>query len=142
MQVDELRKAARALYDSAGLYAVTRGVHTSILWREGQVLAAAEDVGRHNTLDKLRGTCMQQHVATRGSILVSTGRISSEMITKAARMECPVVVSRTSATSLSVRLARKWNVTLIGYIRGNATGSRAWQMIVYSHPERLEMKEG
>lgn len=138
VKADELRSAARALYDSAQLYPLTRGVHTSILWRDGQVLAAAEDVGRHNTLDKLRGFCMQQRIATRESILVSTGRISSDMLTKAVRMECAIVVSRTSATSLSVRLAREWNVTLIGYLRGNATGSRAWQMIVYSHPERLD----
>jgi FdhD protein len=133
----ELRQAVRQLYDLGNLYRVTRGVHTSILWRDGEVLAAAEDVGRHNTLDKLRGWCMQQGLDTRGSILVSTGRISSEMLTKAVRMSCPIVVSRTSATSMSVHLAREWNVTLIGYFRGNQNNSQAWQMIVYSHPENL-----
>lgn len=142
VQVDELRSAARALYDSARLYPLTRGVHTSILWQNGQILASAEDVGRHNTLDKLRGFCLQERIPTRESILLSTGRISSEMLTKAMRMECAIVVSRTSATSLSVQLAREWNVTLIGYLRGNATGSRATQMIVYSHPERLDVRGG
>jgi formate dehydrogenase assembly factor FdhD len=52
-------------------------------------------------------------------------------------MSCPIVVSRTSATSMSVHLAREWNVTLIGYFRGNQNNSQAWQMIVYSHPENL-----
>lgn len=135
----EVRQAMRALYDAGELYRVTRGVHTSILWRDGQVLAAAEDVGRHNTLDKLAGLCLLSGQDPRGSLLLSTGRISSEMLSKAVRMQAPVVVSRTSATSLSVQLARRWNVTLVGYFRGNIESSKAYQMLVYSRPERLDM---
>jgi FdhD protein len=138
--LDEMRQAVRALYDAGDLYRVTRGVHTSILWRDGQVLAAAEDVGRHNTLDKLRGLCLQAGLDPAGSLLLSTGRISSEMLAKAVRMGAPVVISRTSATSLSVELARRWKVTLIGYFRGNVDHGRAVQMLVYSHPTRLAME--
>lgn len=57
------------------------------------------------------------------------------MITKGARMGCPVLASRTSATSLSVRLARDWNITLIGYLRKGSGGRM--RMTVYSHPERV-----
>jgi FdhD protein len=137
----ELREAARALYDAGRLYGLTRGVHTSILWHNGEQLAAAEDVGRHNTLDKLRGYCLHNGLPTRGRVLLSTGRISSEMLTKALRMECPVVVSRTSATSLSVQLARYWNITLVGYFRSNLTGSRAPQLLAYSHLENLALED-
>ncbi|MDE3091141.1 MAG: formate dehydrogenase accessory sulfurtransferase FdhD, partial [Chloroflexota bacterium] len=90
----------------------------------------AEDVGRHNTLDKIRGDCLMRGVATRDGILISTGRISSEMITKAAKMLVPIVVSRTSPTHLAVELARAWNITLIGYARGG-------QMQVYTGIERI-----
>lgn len=112
------------------LYARSRGVHTSALADANGLIATAEDVGRHNTLDKLRGDCLLRGLDPAGTMLLATGRISSEMINKAARMGCPIVASRTSPTSMSVRLARQWNITLCGYVR------RA-RMNVYSHPERL-----
>lgn len=108
----------RALNEAAGLYRTSRGVHTSALACGEELLLVAEDVGRHNTLDKLRGAALLQGIATRDRILVSSGRISSEMITKARKMEAPVVVSRTSPTVMSIRLAQAWNITLIGYVRG------------------------
>jgi len=136
MTVDDIVAGMSALHTVGTLYTKTRGIHTSILWREGRVLAAAEDVGRHNTLDKLRGHCLQRRLDPAGACLVSTGRISSEMIAKAARMGCPIVVSRTSATSLSIRLAREWNITLVGYLRSHP--GRQGRMLVYSHPQRIQ----
>jgi FdhD protein len=132
-----LGSAMRQLYQAGRLYRLTRGVHTSGLWQDGRLILAAEDIGRHNTVDKLYGLCLQQGIDPRGSLLVSTGRISSEMLTKAARMGCPVVASRTSATSLSVQLARQWGVTLVGYLRGQEAGRRGWRMVVYSRAERI-----
>jgi FdhD protein len=108
----------RRLNEVAGLYRASRGVHTSALACGDELLLVAEDVGRHNTLDKLRGAALLGGLTTRDRILVSSGRISSEMITKARKMEAPVVVSRTSPTVMSIRLARTWNITLIGYVRG------------------------
>ena len=105
-------------------------MHTSALSDGAELVAIAEDVGRHNTVDKLRGTCLIEGIDPHGLILLCTGRISSEMINKAARMGCPVVASRTSPTSMSVRLARDWNITLVGYVRRDS-------MNVYAHPERL-----
>ena len=99
------------------LYPITRGVHASALCTPERVLLMAEDVGRHNTLDKLWGKAMLAGVETKGRILVTTGRISSEMLGKAAKMGAPVIASRTSPTSRSVALARAWGVTLAGYIR-------------------------
>jgi FdhD protein len=106
-----------ALYAQGELYRATRGVHTSALADGEKILALAEDVGRHNTLDKIRGECLMRGIETRDQILLSTGRISSEMITKAAKMQVPIVASRTSPTSLALELARAWNIALIGYVR-------------------------
>jgi FdhD protein len=90
-------------------------------------------VGRHNTLDKLRGMALMQGLDTRDLILLSSGRISSEMLTKAAKMKVPVIVSRTSPTSLSVALAQAWRITLIGYARQS-------RMNVYTGEERLRVE--
>lgn len=122
-----------ALVAAARLYHETRGVHTSALvGAGGELLAVEEDVGRHNTLDKIRGACALEGIDPRGRMLVSTGRISSEMLAKAARMRCPVVASRTSPTALSVKLARAWGIGVAGYVRRDG-------FTVYAHPERLRM---
>jgi FdhD protein len=119
-----------ALYARGHLYRETRGVHTSALTDGEQILALAEDVGRHNTLDKIRGDCLLRGIETRDCILLSTGRISSEMMTKAAKMQVPIIASRTSPTSLALELARAWNITLIGYLRAD-------EMRVYWGMERV-----
>src|ERR671933_676266 len=107
----------RELTYNASLYRASRGVHTSALADATGLLVLAEDVGRHNTLDKIRGESMLAGIPTRDRILLTSGRISSEMITKARTMDVPVVVSRTSPTATSVRLARQWGMTLLGYVR-------------------------
>ncbi len=120
------------LYQAARLYAAVQGVHTSALSDGQELLLVAEDVGRHNTIDRLWGRALQQGLATEGRILLSTGRISSEMLGKVVKMGVPIVVSRTSPTSLSVELARAANVTLIGYARTN-------NFRVYAAPERVQV---
>ena len=127
---ERLASLIAKLQDQDSLYARARGVHTSALSDGERLLVVAEDIGRHNTLDRLRGECLRTGIDSIGLILLSTGRISSEMIQKAVRMGCPILASRTSPTSLSVGLARQWNITLCGYVRRN-------HMNVYSHPERL-----
>ena len=112
------------------LYARARGVHTSALSDGEHMVVVTEDVGRHNTVDRLRGECLRQGIDTEGLMLLATGRVSSEMINKAAKMGCPIVASRTSPTSISVKLALEWNITLCGYVRRT-------RMNVYAHPERL-----
>jgi len=127
---ERLASLIAKLQDQDSLYARARGVHTSALSDGERLLVVAEDIGRHNTLDRLRGECLRTGIDSNGLILLATGRISSEMIQKAVRMGCPILASRTSPTSLSVGLARQWNITLCGYVRRN-------HMNVYSHPERL-----
>lgn len=95
----------------------TRGLHTAALAEGDDVLVVTTDVGRHNTIDKLWGRCLVEGIPTEGRILLSTGRISSEMLSKAARMRTPIVASRTSPTTLALALAEAWNITLVGYVR-------------------------
>lgn len=115
---------------SAELYNEVRGVHTSALSNGDELLLIAQDVGRHNTIDRLWGQALKQNIATEGCILLASGRISSEMLNKATKMGVPIVISRTSPTSLSVALGHAWNITVIGYARGN-------RFRVYTAPERI-----
>ncbi|MGD0611228.1 MAG: formate dehydrogenase accessory sulfurtransferase FdhD [Anaerolineales bacterium] len=122
------------LYESQSLYKEMGGVHTTALCNGQTIVLKAEDVGRHNTLDKLAGRMLLEHIEMNPLIVLTTGRISSEMLQKAARMGASVVASRTSPTSLSVQLAEHWNMTLIGYTRRD-------QFTIYAHPENIEMDQ-
>lgn len=118
------------LFEAQSLYRETGGVHTSALSDGEKIVAAAEDIGRHNTLDKIAGLCLRQGLAPQVRILIITGRISSEMLQKAARMNAPILISRTSPSSLSIEMAERYGITLIGYARRH-------RFNVYSHPQRV-----
>jgi FdhD protein len=126
----------RALYDQSSLYQKSGGVHTSIFAeRDGEApLLVAEDIGRHNTLDKLQGMALLERIPTRGGLLMASGRISSEMLFKAAIMGVPIVGSRTSPTNLALAVAERLNITVCGYLRHGS-------MNVYTHPERIQNSE-
>src|SRR2546428_613716 len=85
-----------------------------------EALVVAEDVGRHSAVDKVKGEALTRGIPTEGRILLSTGRVSSEMLLKAARMGVPLVASRTSPTEMAVALAEQLNVTVCGYVRGDS----------------------
>jgi FdhD protein len=90
----------------------------------------AEDIGRHNTLDKIAGWILLKGIDLSQRFLLTTGRISSEMLQKAARLSASVVISRTSPSSLSIQLADAFGITLIGYARRN-------RFNIYTHPRRI-----
>jgi FdhD protein len=120
------------LINSQNLYRKSGGVHTSALSDGEKLFLVAEDIGRHNTLDKLTGRLLLERTKPNKIIVLTTGRISSEMIQKAIRMGATIVISRTSPTSLSVQMAEKSGVTLIGYVRGE-------HFTIYAHPERIQV---
>lgn len=127
---EQLSLLMRKLHVGARLYQRARGIHTAVLADGETILHQVEDVGRHNCLDKLAGAALRKDTPARGRIILSSGRISSEMVNKARRLGTPIVCSRTSPTSLSVRLAQDWNITIVAYLRQN-------RMRVYSHSERI-----
>ncbi len=127
---DRVLSLVKELQERMDLYRFSGGVHASALSDSEGLLIVAEDIGRHNTLDKIQGECLMRGVATKDRLLLSTGRVSSEMLLKAARMQTPVVVSRHSPTGSAILLARDLGITIVGHARGN-------RMLVYSHPERL-----
>jgi FdhD protein len=113
----ELAARIKDLYGAAVHYQRSRGIHGAALADRDRLLIVAEDVGRHNAVDKLKGEALRRGIPTEDRILLSTGRISSEMLLKAARMGVPVVASRTSPTEMAVGLAEQLGITVCGYVR-------------------------
>jgi FdhD protein len=113
----ELADGMKQLFDAATHYKRSRGIHGAALSDGARLLVIAEDVGRHNAVDKIKGQALLEGIPTTDRILLSTGRISSEMLLKAARMGIPVVASRTSPTEMAVALAEQLNITVCGYVR-------------------------
>ena len=129
---EQLQQAFRKLQPPNSLYARARGVHAAGLFDpiSNELHAFVEDIGRHNTIDKLTGCCLKHGIETSERVLLVTGRISSEMMRKAAIMGCPIIASRSSPTSLSVQMAQAWGITRVGYVRQRS-------MRVYSHEGRI-----
>ena len=114
---EALSARMKDLFAAAVSYRASRGIHGAALTDGAELLVVAEDVGRHNAVDKVKGEALLRGIATEDRILLSTGRISSEMLLKAARMGVPLVASRTSPTEMAVGLAEQLNVTVCGYVR-------------------------
>jgi FdhD protein len=113
----QLSARMKDLFGAAAHYQMSRGIHGAALTDGERLLVVAEDVGRHNAVDKVKGEALRQGISTAGRILLSTGRVSSEMLLKAVRMGVPVVASRTSPTEMAVALAEQLGVTVVGYVR-------------------------
>lgn len=122
----------RLLLDAQGLHREVGGVHASALSDGEHLLVVAEDIGRHNTLDKISGHCLLDPIEPPHPVLLTTGRVSSEMLQKAGRIGAQVVISRTSPTSLSIQMAEQQGITLIGYARHD-------RFNVYTQPGRVLM---
>jgi FdhD protein len=128
-----LFKLAEALQAGQDTYRRTQGVHGASLFnREGEEIVTREDIGRHNAVDKVIGHCLLRNICPDDKLLIVTGRASHEMVGKALWAGIPILASFSSPTSLAVRLAEQFNLTLVGYLRGGA-------MNVYTHPWRLEI---
>jgi FdhD protein len=116
------------------LYRATGGVHSAALCDTKNIIVFGEDIGRHNAVDKIFGQCILNGLATDGHMIITSGRISSEILLKVARRNIPIIVSKSAPTNLGVRLAGNLGVTLIGFVRGK-------RMNVYTHAERITTNE-
>lgn len=107
------------------------GIHSAAVGDKSGLLLFAEDIGRHNTLDRIAGEALFKKVDLQGTMLVTSGRVSTEMVAKAARLGIGLIASRTSPTDKAIHLSREAGITLIGYLRGK-------EMEIYTHPQKLE----
>jgi FdhD protein len=123
-----LGRAMRAQQD---VHHSVGGTHAAVLFdTSGRAITLAEDIGRHNAIDKTVGYCLLRGIPLRDKILLTSGRASYEMATKAIRVGISIIASVSAPTSLAVQLAEDRGLTLIGYLRGG-------RMNVYTHPERV-----
>jgi FdhD protein len=118
------------LREQAELFRLCGGVHASALANTKNLLVMAEDIGRHNTLDKIQGECLLRGLSAKDGLLLTTGRLSSEMVLKVAKMGVPIVVSRSSPMERAISLACDLGITLVAYARGS-------RLSVYSCEWRL-----
>lgn len=112
------------------IYRSTGGVRSAALCYMKDVLVFGEDMGRHDAVDKIFGACILHDIATDGHILITSGRVSSEILLKIARRNVPIVVSKSAPTNLGVKLANDLGVILAGFVRGK-------RMNVYTHAGRI-----
>lgn len=113
------------------LFLNTGGVHSVALADAEGVMLFHEDVGRHNAMDKVIGEAAMKGVGLSDKIVLTSGRISSEILLKAVKAQIPVIVSRSAPTDLAVELAGRLGVTVVGFARGQ-------RMNIYSNPERIK----
>lgn len=131
ISLEQINQLTERLLESQDLYRKSGGVHTSVLTDGNSIHIVGEDIGRHNTLDKIAGKVLIDRIELEKKILLTTGRISSEMLQKASRIGASIVVSRTSPSSLSIEAAQQMGITVIGYARRD-------RFRLYTHPERIQ----
>lgn len=99
------------------LFRRTGGTHSVALIKNNEIIAIYEDIGRHNALDKVIGHAILNDLDLSTSILLLSGRIASEMLIKAMRAGVSTVISKSAPTTMSVKLSKENNVTVIGFLR-------------------------
>ncbi len=127
---DKIFDLMRELTDHSTIYKETRGTHNCALCDKSKLLVFHFDVGRHNAVDKICGQCALEGISLHDKILLTTGRITSEIVLKIGRMRIPVLISRHAATNLASELGRKYRKTLVGLVRGR-------KFVVYSGFHRI-----
>lgn len=135
VDMEVLTRIARVILEEQEVRKMAGGVHLAALFdRQGTLLCAYEDVGRHNAADKVVGHALLSGIGLEDKILYNTGRASYELVTKAARMNIPVLASKSSPTSLAVELAETTGITLCGFVRPHRAN-------IYSGRHRVRLEE-
>ncbi|MCY7961871.1 formate dehydrogenase accessory sulfurtransferase FdhD [Bacillus inaquosorum] len=118
------------MQQGSGTFQDTGGVHNAALCDTEKLLLMRADIGRHNALDKLYGHCLLNGMSVRDKLIVFSGRISSEVLLKAAKIGVSIVISKSAPTELAIQMAEELNITAIGFVRNGSFN-------VYTHPERI-----
>lgn len=128
---DQIFSLMNELSRKADHYRSHGGIHSAAIGRGGALELYAEDLGRHNTFDRIAGEALFKGIDMSGAELVTSGRVSTEMVAKASLMGISVIASRTSPTDMAIKLCDQAGICLVGYVRGGS-------FTVYSHPEMIE----
>src|SRR5659263_64658 len=110
------------------------GIHSAAVGNGTSILLYAEDLGRHNTLDRIAGEALLKGIDLSGTMLVTSGRVSTELAAKAAMLGISMIASRTSPTNMAVKMCEEAGIVLIGYVRGG-------RFTIYTCPERIACEE-
>ena len=139
--IDEFSIDAKSLFNifeefqsRSELYRLTGCVHSAALSDGKKIIAFAEDIGRHNAVDKVIGYSLLEDIEFAGKIMLTSGRLSSEMVSKCSKWGIPVLASRAAPTNLAVEIAELRGITLAGFVRGN-------RLNVYTHSQRIRFSE-
>ncbi len=130
-----LRALPERLEQRQKVFEETGGLHAAARFDpEGALVAVREDVGRHNALDKLIGhALLERTLPLTDELLLVSGRLSFELVQKAAIAGIPVLCAVSAPSSLAVAAADRFGQTVVGFLRGS-------RFNVYSHPERVDVK--
>ncbi|MBU4174923.1 MAG: formate dehydrogenase accessory sulfurtransferase FdhD [Actinobacteria bacterium] len=120
----------RELQKAGTTFKKSGGTHSCAIRTAEAITFHAEDIGRHNALDKIVGRCFLEGVSTGDCVILTTGRISSEIVFKVGKLGVPILVSRSAPTSLALEVAEKVGITIVGFARGS-------KMNIYCHGWRL-----
>jgi len=129
ISLEKIQERIKTVLDS-DLHRTTGGIHVVALLDKESVISVSEDIGRHNALDRVIGYGLRSGIDFSQTFVISSGRISSEMVRKCLIANIPIIVSRSATTSLSVSIADKTGLTVVGFARGG-------KMNIYSHAERV-----
>lgn len=130
IKIFTLKELFRRFQNTSELYKMTGCVHSAGLSDGNEIFCLAEDIGRHNAVDKVIGYAILENIPFNGKIMLASGRLSSEIVSKCAKWGIPMVASRTSPTSLALDIAEKSGITVVGFIRAD-------RLNVYTNPQRL-----
>jgi FdhD protein len=133
ISIEQINASVREVL-SSDLHRTTGGIHVVALLDTEKVISVSEDIGRHNAIDRVIGHGLRAGIDFSRTFVVSSGRISSEMVRKCLIANIPVIISRSATTTLSVEIAEKTGLTIVGFVR-------AGKMNIYSQPQRISGME-
>jgi len=132
IEANRIGELMRQFNKSSQLFSTTGGVHSCALANSNEIIVCRDDVGRHNAVDKVIGALYLQDINYNGLVLLTTGRVSSEIVLKAINARLSMIVSRSAPTLRAIELAEQYDLTLIGFARGG-------NFNLYCCPEKVEM---
>lgn len=130
ISIDDCFRMMEELQDSAVIFQETGGVHNAALCDQHGLVVSRMDIGRHNAVDKIYGYCLKNNLSIMNKVLVFSGRISSEILIKCAKVGCEILISKSAPTQLALDLAEELGITTIGFVRGESLN-------IYTHAGRI-----